>query len=191
MRADPVDVIPQIGADGGPADASVSPVPSRVRARIADPATPRRTLLKGLLVAALAATLAPFEWYLTRREARAARGPASEWTSSNCSDAYPEGYTEAPANWFSGPAVCYGGWRIGSYPCNDSKWHFEGYRSNTDVGEEYMSLRTDSFCGTTGARNAWRWTAAGSVYRCSDAVTEVTWNDGDSYRGLTIAMCAV
>ncbi|PZG55518.1 hypothetical protein C1I98_03185 [Spongiactinospora gelatinilytica] len=181
--------IPEISPNGGPGGPDEGREPSRIRALIGGPPISRATLLRGLAVAALAATLAPFDWYLTRRAARASRGPSSEWTSGDCKDAYPDGYSASDANWFSGPAACYGGWRIGSYPCNDANWHFEGSRADSDVGEEYTAHRTDSFCGSRDTRTAWRWTSGDDLYRCSDAMTTVTWRDGTRYRGLTIAMC--
>ncbi|MCG5212087.1 hypothetical protein [Streptosporangium sp. KLBMP 9127] len=163
-------------------------VPSRVRTVIGDSPVARRTLLKGLVVSAVAATLVPFDWVFSRRAARA-DGPTSEWTAPNCRDAYSEGYTEMRANWGPGPAVCYGGWRVGDYPCNEDQRHFEGSRSSSDGEEMFSAYRIDSACGETSTRNAWRWSNAGNTYRCSDAVTTVTWTDGSEYTDITIAMC--
>ncbi|MFI6321044.1 hypothetical protein ACIBG8_26140 [Nonomuraea sp. NPDC050556] len=157
-------------------------IPSRVRSLIPDAPLSRRTLMRGLLVGAIAATLVPFEWMLSRRAANA--GPTSEWTASNCRDAYPGGYDEEPNNWWwGGPAACFGGYRIGSYPCSGG-YHFEGWRGYDDEG--YTSNRAT----TCSNRNAWRWTA-GSTYRCSDAHTYTAWNNGDNLYGVTIAVCYV
>ncbi|MFF5205634.1 hypothetical protein [Streptosporangium sp. NPDC000396] len=172
-----LDLIPS--TEAAPADAT----PSLVRRLIPNPPVSRRTLVKGLVVSAIAATVVPFEWFLSRRAANA--GPTSEWTASNCSDGYPGGYGEGYNNWWSdGRAVCFGGWRMGSYPCSGG-FHFEGWRGYDDEG--YTSSRVTTCSG----RNAWRWTAYSTLYRCSDANTFVRWNDGDSYTGLTIAMCRV
>jgi hypothetical protein len=146
----------------------------------------RRNILRGLVVAAAAAVLVPFNWVWSRRSAKA--GPTSEYTASNCSDAYPNGYAEVANNWWSdGPAACFGGWRMGSYPCAGG-YHFEGFRSYSDEG--YTSNRIDTGCGPAGRkRNAWRWTAGGGLYRCSDAWTRTVWNSGESKTDLTVAAC--
>lgn len=157
--------------------------PSQVRSSIANMPAARRTVLKGMLVAAGAAALVPLDWALSRRAARAA-GPTSEWTASNCRDGYPNGYGEGSNNWWvDGKKVCFGGWRMGSYPCNSNKRHFEGWRGYHDEG--YTSNRVT----TCANRNAWRWTSGGGLYRCSDARTTTVWNDGQRYTALTIAMC--
>lgn len=160
--------------------------PSQVLARISDVKPSRRSIMRGMAVAAAAAVLVPFEWVMTRRAAFA--GPTSEYTASNCSDAYPGGYGEQANNWWSsGPAACFGGWRRGSYPCAGG-YHFEGWRGYSDEG--YTSSRVDTACGPAGRkRNAWRWTAGGGLYRCSDAWTATVWNSGERHEALTIAMC--
>jgi hypothetical protein len=177
-----LDLIPSAGE--APTEGAA---PSEIRAKIANSTPSRRNILRGLVVAAGVAVLAPFEWLLSRRAAMA--GPTSEWTASNCSDAYPGGYAEAGNNWWSeGPAACFGGWRRGSFPCGGG-FHFEGFRSYGDEG--YTSARIDTLCGSGAKRNAWRWTAAGAVYRCSDASTTTVWNSGERYVATTIAMCRV
>ncbi|GAA0934277.1 hypothetical protein [Nonomuraea longicatena] len=164
-------------------DAPEEFAPSRVRASITTLTPRRRTMLKGMLVAASTAALAPLDWALSKRAAWAA-GPTSEWTRSNCRDAYSSGYGEQRNNWWvGGPAACFGGWRMGSYPCNSNKRHFEGWRGYHDEG--YTSNRITTCVG----RNAWRWTASGNVYRCSDANTMVVWNSGERYTALTISAC--
>jgi hypothetical protein len=164
------------------------PIPSRVRPLIGGPPASRRTVLRGLTVSAMAAALVPFDWLLTRRPARA-DGPTSEWLAADCRDAYSQGYREQRANWGPGPAVCYGGWRVGDYPCNDDKRHFEGMRSFNEGEEMLNSYRIDSACGESTTRNAWRWAYDGLTYRCSDAITTVTWRDGSYYTDITISMC--
>ncbi|MFF5213031.1 hypothetical protein [Streptosporangium sp. NPDC000396] len=170
------DLIPSL--HDVPADAA----PSMVRSMI--PATPaaRRTVLKGMAVAVATAALVPFDWVISRRAALAV-GPTSEWTRTNCRDAYSGGYAEEPSNWGGGPKACFGGWRMGGYPCNSNKRHFEGFRGYHDEG--YTSHRVT----TCSNRNAWRWTVSGKVYRCSDASTRTVWNDGESYTDLTISVC--
>ncbi|MGH3862490.1 hypothetical protein [Actinokineospora sp.] len=172
-------------ADREPAENST---PSHVLASIATTTPDRRNVLRGMMIAAATAALVPFEWLATRRQAEA--GPTSEWTSSNCTDGYPQGYNEQSNNWWSsGPAACFGGWRRGSYPCSGG-WHFEGFRSYSDEG--YTSTRIATACGAGSTKkNAWRWTASGSVYRCSDASTRTVWNSGESYTDLTISMCRI
>ncbi|MDX3104764.1 hypothetical protein [Nonomuraea angiospora] len=166
-------------------DAPHEVAPSRVRSAIALTPTARRTVLKGLFVAISTAALVPFEWALSRRAANAV-GPTSEWTATNCRDGYPNGYGEQANNWWTGGySTCFGGWRRGSYPCNSNQRHFEGFRSYSDEG--YTSNRVTTCSG----RNAWRWTAGGSLYRCSDANTTTVWNSGERYTALTIAKCAL
>ncbi|GAB3204818.1 hypothetical protein ACQEU5_03145 [Marinactinospora thermotolerans] len=160
-----------------PPDGRPSPLVRRVRA--AAPA--RRTVFKGVLTGLVLAALAPLDWAYTRARAWAA-GPTSE--HPDCDGfAGPMGYEEDPSNWWSGAAVCMGGWRRGTYPCSGG-FHFEGSRSSR--GENYQAYRVGTSCG---GRNAWRWVTAGKEYRCSDAHTEVTWEDGDRYEDLTIAVC--
>jgi hypothetical protein len=171
-----LDRIPS--AQEAPRDA----VPSTVRAAIAREPARRRTVVKGMIVALAGAALVPFDWALSRRAAHA--GPSTEWTAANCSDGYPGGYGEGANNWWAGgPAVCFGGWRMGGFPCDGAKFHFEGWRGYGDEG--YTSNRVTTCAG----RNAWRWTAGGGTYRCSDATTTTVWNSGESYTALTIAAC--
>jgi len=153
--------------------------PSALVTRLRKSASSRRVVLKGLFVATMAATLVPLDWAASRRRARAA-GPTTEYTS--CA---PANYNEQATNWWSGPAVCYGGWRRGPWPCAGG-WHFEGSRYYSD--EAYHSYRLASTCS---GRNAWRWAYGGRTYRCSDAQTETVWNSGERYNALTIAMCGV
>ena len=49
---------------------------------------------------------------------------------------------------------------------------------------EYKSTRLTTNCH---GRNAWRWKG----FRCSDAVTVATFDDGSEYTGITIAACAL
>jgi hypothetical protein len=78
-----------------------------------------------------------------------------------------------------GPAVCFGGWRRGSYPCANG-YHREGFYEID--GEEMESSRLTTECE---GKNAWRWKG----YRCSDAITDVVFASGDTYTGITIAAC--
>lgn len=158
-------------ADRPPPAATPSAVVARIRA--ARPS--RRTVLRGLLLGAAAAALVPLDWYLTRREAGAAPEDRSEYTSC-----VPEDYEEERDNWpTSGRALCYGGWRRGGFPCEDG-YHREGsYPDGEDTAD---STRVTTSCH---GRNAWRWRG----YRCSDAMTTVTFADGTEYSGLTIAAC--
>ncbi|MCX6467487.1 MAG: hypothetical protein NTW05_28480 [Pseudonocardiales bacterium] len=159
-----------------PADARPSAVVERLRALRPS----RRTVLRGLLLGAAAAALVPLDWYLTRREAVAA--PADGGDRSEFTSCRPENYDEERNNWPSGgPAVCYGGWRRGGFPC-EGGYHREGRYD--DGGDTAESTRSATSCY---GRNAWRWNG----YRCSDALTTVTYRDGTEYNGVTIAACVV
>jgi hypothetical protein len=152
--------------------------PSDVVARIRSIRPSRRALLRGLVIGAAATALVPIDWYLTRREASAQdEGGSDRSEHLTCT---PASYTEEANNWpSSGPAVCYGGWKRGSYPCSGG-YHLEGAHSNG--GNAYESTRLTTNCH---GKNAWRWNG----YRCSDAMTNVTFADGTKYHGVTIAAC--
>ena len=156
--------------------------PSAVVARIRAIRPSRRTVLRGLVIGAAAAALVPLDWYLSRREA-AAQDDDDEDEDDDRSEhrsCTPESYEEESNNWpEDGAAICYGGWRRGSYPCSRG-FHREG--SYESGGDYYESTRLTTSCE---GKNGWRWHG----YRCSDAVTEVYYDDGDSYRGVTIAAC--
>lgn len=167
----PLDEIPS--AQRPPAHAR----PSDVVARIRSYRPGRRAVLRGLVIGAAAAALVPLDWYLTRRGAAAAPGSTSEHTG--CA---PSSYDEDANNWpEGGDAVCYGGWRRGSYPCEDG-YHREG--AHESDGERFVSTRLTSSCR---GKNAWRWKG----YRCSDAMTTTTFEDGTEYNATTIAACAL
>lgn len=156
-----------------PPDARPSVVVARLRGHRPD----RRTVLRALVLGAAAATLVPLDWYLSRREAGAATSDRSEY--GTC---HPASYDEEANNWpEGGEAVCYGGWRRGSYPCAGG-YHREG--GFVDDGVHYRSTRLTTNCS---GRNAWRWKG----YRCSDAVTTATFDDGTEYTGVTIAACTL
>ena len=124
-----------------------------------------------------ASTLVPLDWYLSRREAAAEPSDRSEYGTCK-----PAQYDQEANNWWEGgEAVCYGGWRRGSYPCEDG-YHREGTFSARGV--EYDSTRLTTNCH---GRNAWRWKG----FRCSDAVTTAVFDDGTEYTGVTIAACAL
>jgi hypothetical protein len=153
------------------------PRPSDVLARIRAYRPSRRAVLRGLVLGAAAATLVPIDWYLARREAAAADSDREEYGTCK-----PATYDEEANNWWEGgEAVCYGGWRRGSFPCADG-YHREGVFSARD--EEYHSTRLATNCH---GRNAWRWKG----YRCSDAVTTAVFDDGSEYTGVTIAACTL
>lgn len=160
-----------------PADARPSEIVARLRAIRPS----RRTVVRGLVIGAAAAALVPLDWYLARRESAAAPAPEPDDMSEHLS-CRPESYNEEGNNWpASGPAVCYGGYRRGSYPCAGG-YHREG--THSAGGEGYHSTRLTTNCN---GRNAWRWQG----YRCSDAITQVTFADGTTYNGTTIAACEV
>lgn len=151
--------------------------PSDVVARIRSYRPSRRTVLRGLVIGAAAAALVPLDWYLTRRGAAAAPESTSEHTG--CA---PSTYDEDANNWpHGGEAVCYGGWRRGSYPC-EGGYHREG--AHASDGERFVSTRLTSSCR---GKNAWRWKG----FRCSDAMTTTTFEDGTEYNATTIAACAL
>ena len=169
-----LDDIPTAGR--APADATPSAVVARLRALRPS----RRTVLRGLLIGAAAAALVPLDWYLARREAAAQSTEGDDLAEHlSCT---PESYDEEANNWpASGAAVCYGGWRRGGFPCEDG-YHREGVYAD---GEDSVdSTRVTTSCQ---GRNAWRWNG----YRCSDAITTVTFPDGTEYSGITIAACPV
>ncbi|MDN5748330.1 MAG: hypothetical protein L0H64_07465 [Pseudonocardia sp.] len=161
-------------------DAPVDARPSAVVARIRAIRPSRRTVLRGLVIAAAAAALVPLDWYLLRREAAAQEAEGDD--KSEHTSCQPENYREEANNWPStGPAVCYGGWRRGGYPCADG-YHREGAYS--DGVDSFESTRVTTSCH---GRNAWRWNG----YRCSDAMTTATFADGTEYNGISIAACAL
>lgn len=186
MRFDQIPTMEEAPV-GGPA--------SRVRDLVPQPPAARRTLFKGLAVAAISATLVPFDWVFSKRPALAAAcagdpAPTCEWTSPHCTD-YGVNYTPESSNWWAGdPAQCYGGWRRGGKPCNADNRHFDGHweYTHTGVRESVYAQRITTACN---GRNAWRWSApSGNTFRCSDAWTHVYWSDND-YAGLTVAVCFV
>ncbi|NMH96003.1 hypothetical protein [Pseudonocardia acidicola] len=155
---------------------------SEMVARIRSYRPSRRTVVRGLVIAAAASALVPVDWWLTRRGAAAAPHRDGGDDRSEYGSCMPDSYDEEVNNWWAGgPAVCYGGWRRGSYPCSGG-YHREGSYSARE--ESYTSTRLTTNCH---GRNAWRWHG----YRCSDAVTTATFSDGTEYTGLTIAACAL
>lgn len=156
--------------------------PSAVVARIRAVRPSRRTVLRGLVIAAAAAALVPLDWYLQRREAAAAEPRTDGDDMSEHMTCAPASYREEANNWPStGPAVCYGGFRRGGFPCSDG-YHREG--SYKDGPDAFESTRVTQSCN---GRNAWRWNG----YRCSDAITNVVFADGTEYRGISIAACTL
>jgi hypothetical protein len=166
-----LDDIPRTSAP--PPDALPSPVVARLRAIRPS----RRTVLRGLVIGATAAALVPLDWYLDRRTAAAEPRSADRAEHRDCA---PATYAEEANNWpFGGPAVCFGGWRRGGYPCANG-YHREGAHERD--GEQMESTRLTTECE---GKNAWRWKG----YRCSDAITDVVFADGGTYTGITIAAC--
>jgi hypothetical protein len=152
-------------------------LPSAVVARLRTIRPSRRTVLRGLVIGAAAAALVPLDWYLDLRTAAAEPRSADRAEHRGCA---PATYDEESNNWpFAGPAVCFGGWRRGSYPCANG-YHREG--SHERDGEQMESTRLTTECE---GKNAWRWKG----YRCSDAITDVVFASGDTYTGVTIAAC--
>ena len=153
------------------------PRPSAVVARLRGYRPSRRAVLRALVLGAAATTLVPLDWYLSRRQASAEPSNRSEYGTCK-----PASYDQEDNNWWEGgEAVCYGGWKRGSYPCADG-YHREGTHSSRGV--DYESTRLTTNCH---GRNAWRWKG----FRCSDAVTTATFDDGTEYTGVTIAACAL
>jgi len=157
--------------------------PSTVVAHLRSLRPSRRVILRGMLVSAAAAALVPFDWFLARRamalplQEQAVDDSRAEYTSCE-----PADYDEEKNNWWAGgAAVCYGGWRRGSFPCSGG-FHREGSYAARD--ETYVSTRMTNSCH---GRHAWRWHG----HRCSDAMTTATFDDGTEYSGVTIAACAI
>lgn len=160
-------------------EAPIGAQPSSIVARLRAIRPSRRTVLRGLLIGAAAAALVPIDWFLTRRGAQAAPADESKSEFMTCE---PENYDEKANNWpAGGPAVCYGGWRRGGFPCEDG-FHREGVYEG--FNEYYDSVRLATNCE---GRNAWRWNG----WRCSDALTNITFPDGETYHGITIAACQI
>ncbi|GAA1281052.1 hypothetical protein GCM10009609_51410 [Pseudonocardia aurantiaca] len=157
-----------------PPGARPSPAVARIRALRPS----RRTVLRALVIGAAAAALVPLDWYLSRGASAAPdRNPEDSSEHRQCT---PRHYDEEANNWpATGPAVCYGGWRRGNNPCENG-YHIEGRYQLDD--EDVESTRLTTNCH---GKNAWRWNG----YRCSDAITDVTFSDGTTYHGLTIAAC--
>ncbi|MBW0106907.1 hypothetical protein [Pseudonocardia sp. KRD291] len=181
-----LDDIPSTSAPGPDApDARPSGVVAQIRAMRPG----RRVVVRSLLVAAAAGALVPIDWLISKQRASASGdvedqdlepGATSEF--KNCA---PESYDEEANNWWtasSPAAVCFGGWRRGSFPCDDTAYHREGRYSSK--GETYHSTRIANDCE---GRNAWRWKG----YRCSDAWTVATFPDGSEYSAVTIAACTL
>jgi len=153
------------------------PRPSAVVAALRGYRPSRRTVLRALVLGVAATALVPLDWYLIRRQAAAEPSDRSEYGTCK-----PAQYDQEANNWWEGgEAVCYGGWRRGSYPC-EGGYHREGKFSTRGV--EYESTRLTTNCH---GRNAWRWKG----FRCSDAVTTAVFEDGSEYTGVTIAACAL
>ena len=153
------------------------PRPSAVVAALRGYRPSRRTVLRALVLGVAATALVPLDWYLTRRQAAAEPSDRSEYGTCK-----PAQYDQEANNWWEGgEAVCYGGWRRGSYPC-EGGYHREGKFSTRGV--EYESTRLTTNCH---GRNAWRWKS----WRCSDAVTTAIFDDGSEYTGVTIAACTL
>lgn len=175
-----------------PADAA----PSDVVRAITRTTARRRGVLRLLVASAGATVLASFDWIL----AKAAWATPGVTHSEPCSR-----WDNGPNNWGKrdwGRSICSGGWRRGSFPCEYLKdgdppgqYHFEGTR--VAAGELYESTRLNDICMGEGY-NAWLWLMRDEnrYYRCSDAMTTVTFLDAehnaeDDYTDLTIASCPV
>src|SRR5690606_7297567 len=142
MSARRLDDIPRTSAP--PPGAAPSAVVARLRAIRPS----RRAVLRALVIGAAAAALVPLDWYLDRRTAAAVPGSANRAEHTGCA---PSSYAEEANNWpfDDGPAVCYGGWRRGSYPCSGG-YHREGFYEID--GEEMESTRLATECE---GKNAW------------------------------------
>ncbi|WP_157254659.1 hypothetical protein [Nonomuraea typhae] len=177
------DEIPAM--DAAPAGEATA---SRVKSLIGALPASRRTLMKGMAVSVMAAALVPFDWALSKR--RALAGPSSLWNENSCENSYPGGYEQGRNNWWGdGKSVCFGGWRMGAYPCNSGRRHFEGSRTHKPGASDQEKYTNVARTTTCSGLNAWRWKSGGRQYFCSDAYTTVTWRDGTHHRDLTIAMC--
>jgi hypothetical protein len=85
----------------------------------------------------------------------------TEWPRNDCTDAYPNGYTERSDE--SSSAYTY-----------DGKACFGAPVTNTNCRWAWHKNPTTGRCQSGSSRNAWRWTVNGRVYRCSDGYASGT-----------------
>ena len=153
----------------------------------------RRTVLRAMVLGAatVGAAAASLSDRFTR-PAYAENGPGGlkGWDRNDCRDAYPNGYAEEKDNvgsYKSLAGACFGGDYIGSTYCK-SGWHRKETVRDAPVITTYKPISTA--CGTGSTKNAWQWTAAGSLWRCSDGHTTVS-AGGSSHTYLTICRAKV
>jgi hypothetical protein len=153
----------------------------------------RRTVLRAMVLGA--ATIGFAAAQLSDRftsPAFAENGPGGlkGWDRNDCKDAYPSGYSESRDNvgsYRNIAGACFGGTYMGSTYCK-SGWHRKETVRDAPVTTTYKPIST--LCGTGSKKNAWQWTAAGSLWRCSDGNTTVS-AGGGSHTYLTICRAKV
>jgi len=163
--------------------------------------TGRRTVLRGIALSGVAVGAAVLGWspLSGMRSASAETGPNGlrGWDRNDCKDAYPvrSGYPSGGYNeerdtggaYTGSAAACYGGDFMGSDYCS-SGWHRSGTVRDAPITRTYVPI--SSACGSGATKNAWKWTAGGRTWRCSDGHTTVS-GGGSSRTYLTICRAPV
>jgi hypothetical protein len=143
----------------------------------------RRTVLRGVALGAMTVGATALDWsgLFSGRAARAETGPGGlwGWDRNDCTDAYPNGYNEAPdtGGAFAGTAACFGGTARGNHFCSGSGWFKNGVLKEGKLRDITATYVPKYFCGSP-PHNAWKWTTPdGLVYRCSDGYKTIEPSD--------------
>ncbi len=124
------------------------------------PAVTRRSVLRTMVFVGGTLALSGLDWISTRRRAWAHE--STEWTEEDNSCG---GYGVIPQY----TRACWGA-RFSSRYCDEHKW-FANITRNECRSQWLIILCGEGNPGY-GARNAWRWTISGDVYRCSDGTEQ-------------------
>jgi hypothetical protein len=149
--------------------------PSLAMTDIATAPAGRRSILRAMALGAMTVGAITVDWSnkLTSKPVYAESGPGGVqgWDRTDCLDAYPGGYAEVRDNVgaHTGKAgACFGATYIGSTYCA-SGWHRTGTVHDSPVVYYYAMLPT-----RCAGKGAWKWTAAGTWWRCADGQTTVS-----------------
>jgi hypothetical protein len=143
---------------------------TRALSGFASPPT-RRVVLRAMTLGALTVGAVVADWgsrFVPGARAETGPGGLTGWDRNDCKDAYPNGYSEQKDNvgsYINSAAACFGGDYRGSTYCS-SGWHRSGTVRDAPVVYTYTPIST--LCGASTKKNAWRWTAGGTWWRCSD-----------------------